>query len=243
MIEDAFRPEHMCFYSHELPFATTNYVDGMFHVGMMTWAAKEDIKLRGLGQAYLSSLLACGKDARNFSNQMMLGWEFDKMLNVWVKRSPQSFAGPVGLYLANQVRFTVIPDWIPNPTSTARMFVKCGWAFGYAVRWISWLRQHVNSMFLAYLFLDEVPPESMEWLAFDNPFYMAIYKKKYTATWPGRKTTKGYTVEESSKVPFGAREPDAWPAKNYPYKRYVADGESVKWEYTPICEYVAGRMI
>lgn len=239
-VRDSYHPDDRYAYSHMIPYRITNYIDGLFHQSILCGAARlvGDDLIFNYSANWIMQLIACGPDARNFDTQVHSGWEQNVEQGLYVKRKPQSFAGPAALAWANKCGANIPRVWVPDVSSTAKLFVRCGWAFGYLVRWVSWLRQHVNSMFLAYLLLGKIPPSSMEWLAYDNPFYKLIYGKKYViAQWPlGYKSNDGKLVDSNTPVEFKDREPDAWPVKNHPYRRYVREGVALGWRYTPLCE-------
>jgi len=226
-------------YSHVLPFKTTNYIDGMFHVSMLLGAAHiaREHELVAKCTEYVKILISCGKDARNFSYTPMDGWEQYK--DMWVKRKPQSFAGPAALSWAIQQGVVIDRKWVPNVHGQAWLYCKIGWLFGHLVKHVKVLRQHVNSVFLAHLLMAEKPPSSMYWLAYDNPFYMYIYGEICDATFPVQaKTAMGGTTYREDVVAFVNRAPSPWPAKNWPYAYYNQIGAPAKERYTPLCQLV-----
>ena len=226
-------------YSHVLPFRITNYIDGMFHVSMLLGAAIKagDQELITLCTEYLEVLIALGPDARNFSYTPMDGWEHTG--DIWVKRKPQSFAGPAALAWANRCGAGIEAHWVPEVTGQAKVYCHIGWLFGYMVRWVKALRQHVNSIFLAHLLMGKKPSYSMKWLAYDNPFYMYIYGEPILFVFPvQRKYSNGGTIYEKVKQPFMDRGPSPWPAKNWPYAYYNKIGAPANERYTPLCQLV-----
>ena len=227
-------------YSHVLPFRTTNYIDGLFHVSMLLGAAHiaKDQELIALCTEYIKILVSCGPDTRNFSYTPMDGWEQYK--DMWVKRKAQSFAGPAALSWAIKQGANIDRKWVPEVNSQALIYCYCGCPFGYLVKWIKALRQHVNSIFLAYLLLDKVPSSSMYWLAYDNPFYLYLYKEECDAAFPiSYKTTMGGTTYREEKQLFMNRGPSPWPAKNWPYTYYNQIGTPANERYTPLCQLVS----
>jgi len=240
---EAFDPENHYFFSQVLPRRATNYIDGLFHIGMLAGAAQivGDGLVAAQAKCWIMQLLLCGNDARNFANsQVTEDWKYNETQGLWVKHKPQSFAGPAAIWWANKHGASIPTAGLPNPMFKAKVFCMLGRLFGHAVKYISWLRQHVNSMFLAYLLLGKKPPASMAWLAYDNPFYRYIYGiKDVVAKFPDpRKYNRGKRIYVDEYVDFKDREPDSWPAKNWPYAKYTREGEPLGWQYTPICELV-----
>lgn len=239
-VRDSFHSDEKYAFSHVIPYDIQNYIDGLFHISMLAGASKiaGDDLLLSYAKCWILQLQLCGIDVRNYSPTDPGDWEYCDEQQLYVKRKAQSFAGPCALAWANKQGCN-IHNGYPDITRTAKLLVASGWAYGYLVRWIKALRQHMNSIFMAYILLGKTPPNSMEWLTYDNPFYKYIYGKKYViAKWPGRKTSQGHVEEASSPQGFQAREPDIWPAKNWVYSYYVNDGEPVTWRYTPICQLI-----
>lgn len=237
---EAFDPETY-YYSQVLPFGYNNWIDGMAWVGLLCGASYKvgDRELAEKCEKYLERLLMVGKDARNFAPmQVSSDWkESETLPGYWYKEKPQSFAGPVGL------RFAIDNGAHLNDPfrikSRARWMALVGGLFGYLVRWVGWLRQHVNSMFLAYLILGKRPPDSMLWLCEDNPFYSYIAGKKCSTTYPDmRKTSGGHTVDRSYIVPLCMRKPTSWVFRQWPKSEYIREGVPQNSAYTPAAELV-----
>lgn len=249
------RPEEAHAVSQVLPFQYNNWIDGMAWCGIACGACHKygDLEIANLLVRYLANLVLVGEDARNFvlvdarnfapepvSNDWIQSTNIDGM---WYRKKPQSFAGPVGLYYAIDCGAGISPGWVKSPYFRARVFTWFGSWFGSLVRHFSWLKQHVNSMFLAYLLLHKKPPQSMQWLAYDNPFYSYIYGIPLSTQWPGLcHYSDAYVEDCSTLVPFSDREPDSWVAKNWPYKKYVRNGDPLPRSYVPFCE-LAGRYL
>ena len=236
----AFHPETF-YYSHVLPFEYDNWIDGMAWVGILCGAAYKvgDTELAGKCEKYLKRLLEVGKDARNFApTQLKNDWKPSKTIQgYWYEEKPQSFAGPAGLRFAIDNGASLNDPF--QIKSRARLMVLGGWSFGYLVRWFSWLRQHVNSMFLAYLVLGKKPPTSMLWLCEDNPFYSYIAGVKCETVYPDmHRMSEGETVERSEVVPLCKRKPSSWVFRQWLKGEYIREGDQKLSEYTPAAELV-----
>jgi len=224
------------YYSQFIPWQMTDYIDGLCHLsillGAMTKYGKAPLDLHELTSQWIIQLDMLGVFVRNVSPvKPNPSWTEHK--GVWVKAKPQSFAGPAALHWA-----------APNtawkngrPTVTAWTMVLTAPLFGYLVKPISGLRQHINSVFLAHLLLGKKPPRSMSWLAEWNPFYSYIYGRKCEVTWPtNRRTSAGYEEEKNLPQALAFRKPGSWPVKQWPYKNYIRSGAPVNRYYTPVCE-------
>ena len=221
-------------YSQVLPWRMTNYIDGLFHHSMVCGAAymAQDTEIWLTSKTWIERLLSLDIEARNFAfEQVTESWE--PCGQYWIKRKPQSFAGPAALHWAIEHGAGVNSGGLDRPNPW--FMIITGGVFGYLVKWVDLLSQHINSYFLAYMLEGKKPPKSMYWLAWDNPFYLWLYGEELYCEFPGRKTTEGKIVK-SKDVPFRYREPDTWPIKNRPNRLYLNEGEEVNWEYTPICE-------
>lgn len=233
----AFDPESGC-YSHELPRRYSNFIDGMAWVGVMCGCALKvgDIELAAACRRYLVTLIEVGADARNYAPMEREGWKPSTTIpGYWYKEKPQSFAGPAGLAFANQCGADIELVWVPDIMSTAKMYVSLGWVFGYACRWVSALRQHVNSIMLAHLVAGQRPASSLSFLNYDNPFYSAIsgVSRETDYATPLREWSEEKTVDGSGLVPMRDRKPNAWIFRNWPYTRYTGSGTLSSWYYTP----------
>jgi hypothetical protein len=229
------------YYSHVLPFGYTNFIDGLACVGLLCGAAYKvgDTEVAQKCERYLNRLLTVGKNARNFAPMPVSdSWIKSKTIpGYWYKEKPQSFAGPVGL------RFAIDNGAHLNDPfqikSKARLMACGGWAFGYLVRWMSWLRQHVNSMFLAYLILGKKPASSMMWLCEENPFFSYIAGEKCSVAYPDmNKVSDGHTEDRDYIVPLEKRKPSAWVFRGWPKSEYIREGVHQGSMYTPTAQLV-----
>jgi hypothetical protein len=236
-VKSAYRPENAYTYSHVIPFKYTGFIDGMAWNGPLLAGCYlvGDMELALYPEGFLNNLILVGKDARNFgpTDEVPDSWKkSEKMPGFSYKVKPQSNAGPMALYYAIKQGACVDPGWVKDPTSHAKLLTRLGWLFGFLP-----IKQHVNTMFFAYMLLGKKPSSSMKWLAYDNPFYLFLYNKQHETEWPNQAKLKNdKLVKQKKKVELKDREPDSWPAKNYPYKKYVGDEPRGDEEYTPICE-------
>jgi hypothetical protein len=199
-------------YSHVLPFRRSGYVDGMFHLGMLAGAARlaGDDLLEGDACRWLRVLSSHG-EARNWFAAPHEGYE--PAGEHWVKPGTQSFAGPAAVQWARAQGCNVeAPE---DVRGMARLFCALAWPFGWAIRAIPGLRQHLNSVMLAHLLLDRRPPASMAFLAARNPLYSWQFGTECV-------------VEEYANT-------GPWPAKDWPGPITVTGSE----QYTPVCSLVA----
>ena len=226
-------------------FLALLFIDGMAWVGLLCGASYlvGDTVLAQKSEDYLKRLLAVGDDARNFAPvQVSSDWIKSKTINgFWYYKKPQSFAGPVGLRFAIDCGAHLNDPF--KVKSTARLITRfgsiAGYILGHDIPWVSdWLKQHVNSIFLAYLVLKEKPVDNLLWLCQDNPFYSYIAGIKCNTEYPDpSKVSNGTTVEEDVIVPLKYRKPSSWIFRNWPKSRYVRDGEAIQ-TYTPIWQVV-----
>jgi len=244
--------------SQTIPWVPSGYIDGMFHVAMLV-GASDDAEIRIAGVSWLNMLARMGPDARNFyhtslENQYPWLREWELRGEYRVKVASQSFAGPAALCWAQ--RRGLLKDYnvrrsysgvkllckgynVDSPYSKAKFLCYCAWAFGYIVRWMPALKQHINTMFLAHLLMEECPPSSMKWLAYDNPFYLYLYGEKHKTEWPVMsKYSEGNRVDTKSPSKFCERAPGSWVAKNYCMTQYLKIGEVYPSAFTPVCQYV-----
>jgi len=216
-VVSAFRPEEGYTYSHKLPFHYSNFIDGMAWVGMLCGAAykAQDWELIELTECYLNNLLLVGPDARNFGPTCKVAPDWihsEHMPGFSYKRKPQAFAGPAALHWAVSKGARLNTKRIPNITSTAKMLCAVALPFGYLIRYIPALRQHINSVMFAHLVTGKQVPSSMRFLNKNNPVYQYI---------------SGTYVQEFT---YPSNSP--WPAKNWP------GTEGTIKNYTPLCTLV-----
>jgi len=248
LVLSAFSEENG-YFSQVVPFGYTNWIDGMAWVGLLCGASllEGDKEVAEKAERYLRVLLEVGPDARNFAPMpVSADWiRSEKMPEFWYKKKAQSFAGPAGLRFAIDCGAKLQDPFLVK--HKARWLVRCGPAFGWLVRWIPWLRQHVNSVFLAYLVTGKTPSKSLIWLCEENPFYSYIARRKCRVEYPDvYRWSEGHEEETNQVVPFAERKPGSWPFKNWPYKRYVKAGVKKTVGYTPTCilvgEYLQNRL-
>lgn len=213
-----FRPDEGFSYSHILPFAYSNFIDGMAWVSILSGSCRlvKDDVLADICDKYLQTLIDVGKDARNFAPfQVKDDWKHSPtMLGYWYKEKPQAFAGPCALYWAISCGSTVDPKGLAIPDGTARWLCRLAPLYGLLFRHISGLRQHMNSIMFAHLLIGKRPPDNMAWITAENMVYSYIYSRRCEANYPNT---------------------GAWPAKDIAFDR-----TEKAQKYTPTCD-LAGR--
>jgi len=212
---EGFRPDDGYTYSHVLPFAYTNFIDGMAWVGTLAGACKlvQDKELVDICECYLNNLILVGKDARNFAptEKSPSSWDIsNRMVGYSYKKKPQSFAGPCGLQFAINCGCDIDRQWVHDINLKAKLFCLIATPFGYLIRWVKSLRQHLNSIMFAHMVLDKKPPKSMHFLSKNNPIYSWVFREKCDSIYPNT---------------------GIWPAKDWPYGDRV---EKIQ-QYSPIC--------
>ena len=241
---EAFESSTFC-YSQVLPLQYTDFIDGMAWVGLLCGASRlvGDKELAKICENFLSRLLAVGPDARNFApKQVTSEWiKSPSLEGFWYREKPQSFAGPAGLRFAIDCGAPLNDPF--QIKSKSRMMTLFGGLFGFAlshsIPWLSeGLRQHINSMFLAYLVLGKRPATSLLWLCEGNPFFSYIAGIKCSVEYPDPTSmSEGHTVEENALVPLKDRKPSSWIFRDWVKSRYVREG-TVSQTYTPIWQVV-----
>jgi hypothetical protein len=185
-------------FSHEIPFKYTNFIDGQAWLGITCGAVNHDV----------------GKDSRNFAPcQVKESWINSKAFpELWYKKKPQSFAGPCAvLWAINQGAALYYPENKRSTYLKAKILCMLASPYGYLIKYVKKLRQHINTFMFAHLLLEKRPPESMRFLSKDNMIYSYIYR------------VPCQTLYKNTGI---------WPAKDYP------DNEEVdEQEYTPICNF------
>ena len=202
-------------YSHVLPHVYSNFIDGMAWVSLLAGSAKliNDTEVVKLCESYLSVLCSI-KDSRNYAPYVVAdNWIYDHKSMYWIKSKPQAFAGSCLLHWAKEQGVNVDTSNIEKPILLAKFLVYIAPVFGHLIRYIPVLRQHINSVLMAHLLLDTVPPESMKFLTEDNMIYSYLYKEPCHILYPNT---------------------GAFPAKDYPDTEKEI---SIKI-YTPLCNYV-----
>jgi hypothetical protein len=243
VVLDAFN-EVDGYYNHQKPYGYADYIDGMGHIGVLVGAALMvgDAELAEKGERYLKTLLAVGKDARNYAPlQSKPDWVASTtMPGFYYIQKAQDFAGPAGLNFA--VRCGAQTGNPFDIESKAKMLVSLGWLFGYAVKYVSALKQHINSMWLAHLVLCRKPAESMMWMCEENPFYSYIAGKKCSVEHPSLcRFINGDSKTEKQVVPLKNAKPTAWIFRRDPFESYFDADQSGRGPiaYTPTAFVVA----
>lgn len=241
---DAFDDDG-CFY-HTTEQNPEGFIDGMAWIGVLCGASllAGDEVLTYRCTEYLRTLIQVGQNARNFSTRQIDGWKPAGWL--WYKEKPQNFAGPAGLWFANMCGAGLKTDWVPNPTTTARLLCAVAWPFGLLVKPVSALRQHINSVMMAHMILRKTPPSNLDFLCEGNPLYSFIAGKPCAVWYVNRELWSDYEEVKSDRVhPLDLRKPSVWPFKSWPYTaympRYLPGGDrSVK--YTPIASLISAYL-
>jgi hypothetical protein len=203
-------------YSHVLPFRSSGYVDGLFHLSMLAGAAHlaGDDEVRWKARIWINTLLALGADTRNWTvtpDAVAHPSEVDA----------QDFAGPCALAWALDQDCELPP--MPKAFGDVRRKARLLALLSPIVFWFPGLGQHVNSCMLAHLLLGS-KPWAPERLFADNPFYSYIARRHMLMPWcmPIRK-------------PWGS----AWVWKQQNIWAISPEGEDESFEYTPVALYVA----
>lgn len=243
---DSFEEENGYYYSSK-PYGYSNFIDGMAWVSLLAGASRlvGDTEMELKCVRYVQTIMNVGPDARSYAPmQVTESWVQSTTIdNMWYYPKAQSFAGPAALYFARNQGVNIDGTYdVSDPTSTAKLFCSLGFLFGYAVRYLSFLEQHINSMFLAYLLRDKKPASSMLWLCEDNPFFSYIAGQQLATTYPDpRRYIHGETVVRDEVVPLSKRKPSTWIFRLDPRKEYIdmsGDGYQPN-AYTRIWELTA----
>ena len=241
-VMSAFDTSNGGVYSHVLPLSSNSdgFIDGMAWVGVMCGCALMvgDFELAAKCVLYLNTLVRVGKDARNYSCKSLPGYEVSVATpGFFYKEKAQAFAGPAGLWFANQNGAKILIEGVPNPMLKAKLFTCFGSLFGYAVKYFPSLQQHVNSMMFAYLITGKKPPKSMDFLCVGNPFYSAIAGKWCSLDTLPESLQRFESESESISdtiVPLQHRKQSAWIFKSWPFSRCISLGQPLPWRYTPL---------
>jgi hypothetical protein len=161
---------------------------------------------------------------------------------MYYKKKPQSFAGPVGLQLAIDNGANLQTPFSIH--ERAYLYTKIAWLYALVLEWPiigKWMRQHLNSMWLAHLLVGKKPPKNLLWTARYNPFYSYIAGIKMDVEIPpDTRYTNGYTIERKYVVRLCERKPSSWIWRNWPKSEYMPEGKISDWSYTPIA-YLAAK--
>ena len=238
---DAYDPDTGYFYS-TIPHKYDGFIDGMaWNCPLIAACYKVgDMELAKKAERYVQTIIDVGKDARTFAPfRVKDDWIKSKNIEgLWYKEKPQSSAGPLGLKFAmdNGAKLNV-PDYLKEKWESGMNLTKLGWAFGFSVRYISSLKQHINTMFTAYLAKGKKPSWSMRWMYEENPYYSYIGKKKCFVEYPDMHKLANTKKTESKKVvDMKYAKPSTWIFRRDPLTKYEGDRTDI--EYTPIARLV-----
>lgn len=237
---EAIHPDNF-YYSHVLPPAYTNWIDGLAWGSLARGAAllKRDWEVASLFFEYTQRLMSVGKDARNYApHPVQEGWlPSSTMPGFWYRQKPQSFAGPASLKWANRCANLARRPQVEDPFEidrAARWMVATGWLWGQLCWWFKYPRQHLNSVWLAHLYLGRRPHRGLLWTTQENPFFSYIGGIPCRVNPPETyRTVGGYEVVRKKVVPLSRCEPSAWIFRRDPFVEYVRIGEPAQ-RYTPI---------
>jgi len=212
-----------CGYYHQEPHVQRNYIDGMFHVGMLAYAADlaGDLEIQIEAECYIRILAA--NSIRAYGPEK-LSDDWKRMDDYWDApivyghTKPQSFAGPVAMWMADPMVAELFD--VPKPDTKAKLLTIIG-------RILPWIflhdpfKQHLNSLMLSYLYLGKRPPSALKRITVNNPVYAYIFGEK---------------LEAYEQYPTFL---SAWPAKNM----YWYDGTwTGSKQYTPTCQLVGDML-
>jgi hypothetical protein len=234
------------YYSHELPFAYSDWIDGLAWGSLARGAAllKSDFEVADLLFEYTNRIVSIGKDARNFAPiQVKPDWvQSQSIPGLWYNVKPQAFAGPSALNWANQCAKKMSKPSVTDPfdvKSQAKWMVTGGWLWGMFAKHSEFLRGYIDSMWLAHLMLDKKPASTMLWMCEENQFFSYIAKKKCSVEYPEpHRYTEGVTEMQKTVVPLKDCEPSAWIFRRDPFNKYTRNGVPQPKMYTPIWQVV-----
>ena len=230
------------YFYHRKPYEYEDFIDGMAWVGLLCGAAliAKDTEVVKQCEGYLRNILRVGEDARNYV-PVKLNNKYVLSLTGYYYREGQEFAGPAGLHFAVSNGADIDNPYEDKIIGMARARTRWGYPFGWWCKWGKYPRQHINSMFIAYLIQGKRPSSSMKWMTKYNPFFSYIYGKKMTPTaWPEmRRTSRGYNETRKEVVPLHLGKPSSWLFRKDPFSEYVREGEKDQYSYTPIARLTA----
>ena len=241
------------YYYHTLDKTYDGFIDMLAWVGWMACGCKyvEDNELMTKCQNCVNTVLTVGKNARTFAPyQVDTDWKQSaSMPGFWYKEKAQSFAGPSAWYKMKKLGITVAdpvgsPFTMKSVEREAKTIALAAPALGYLANWISGLRQHINSTWLALEILERKSPSSMSWTKYDNPFYRAIDGEPYTDldAMPQMLVKWTNAIENDTKTlqPLSKGGASDWIWRRDPYVEHLTS-ESSKTEkiYTPTALLVA----
>ena len=203
-----------CSFSNMSPYEINGFIDCKYMLCILMVACNNvgDDEIRDLCFNSLSNLALVGDDARAYASEPASGtWKVSRtMAKLFYKEKPQASAGNMMAQYACKNGITV--EVKSNKTKLAKILCLVAPVYGYAIRYISKLRQHINTFMLAHLLLGMKPPRSMQFLAKDNMIYSYLYRI------PCR------TLYQNTGI---------WSAKDYPGESKIKDKN-----YSPICNLV-----
>jgi hypothetical protein len=215
----SFNSDEKHAWSHTLPYDHSGCIDCMAWLSVLCGAAvrAKDKEIINCTENYINNLILSGENSRAFAPiQVDDSWiQSPGIPGYWIKKKPQSFAGPAAFYWALKQGANLNTSWVPRVSSEAKQMCMVASVFGYFVRWIKPLEQHVNTFMFAHLLLDKKPPKSMKFLSEGNPLYSWLYRDKCNNIYPTHKTI--------------------WPAKLWPNREYP----DKDIEYSPVCQLAA----
>jgi len=239
----AFDKKNYCYY-HTSEHKPKSFIDGMAWAGVCCGAALKvkDKELADFCAGFLANLLLVGKDARNYAqSQPDSDWiPSTTMPGFWYLKKAQSFAGPAGLQFAID-NGAKLETPFKDVKKTAKWMCAGGWLFGLSVKFLSSLRQHINSMFTAYLILGKKPSSTMLWMCEENPYFSYVAGKKCAVAYPPtRRFANGQEKTSKKVVQFQKAEPSAWVFRRDPFNEYcdAGSGQLMPYDYTPIAQVV-----
>jgi len=245
LLLNAYHPDNFYYYHMSTKKYDSGFIDGMAwnSLGIAAAHLVGDTELEKLMGGYLYNLVMVGPDSRNYAPEKVGdNWvQSPTVPGYWYKKKPQSSAGPLGMYFANRVGANVkFEGDLKKKAEASLQLTKVGFPFGVAVRYVSGLRQHINTMFMAYLAKGKKPPFTMSWVADGNPFFSYIFGKKCEVEYPPLTANRdGRSVTQKKVVPLKDRKPCSWIFRIYPNNKYIQDGELLDQSYTPIFRVVA----
>ena len=234
---DAYDSDTGYYYS-TIPHVYNEFIDGMaWNTPLIAACYKVgDLELAAKAEKYVQTIINVGKDARTFApHKVDDEWlESSSIPGMWYKEKPQSHAGPLGLKFAmDNGAQLMVPDYLKEKWESGIKLTKIGWAFGFSVKYISGLKQHINTMFSAYLAKGKKPSWTMRWMYKENPYFSYIGRKKCVVEYPDMHKLNNVKKTKCKKVvDMKYAKPTTWIFRRDPLTKY--EGDKSDREYTPI---------